>query len=146
MAPKRHAAYRPMSPERAAWVRMGANEVILWDHSRHLAEEDDDEVKEGHTLIFHVSGQARKWHLQLGTMTEAEIVALKQFMDHVFEQAIPLAHRLDAEARQSWEEHGIDYARLYRVAPQFVVRERVRKEHDPGVQGGPDGVDGVDGS
>lgn len=122
-----------MSKNRWAWVRVIFGQFVV------LVQEETDEIE--HTIsIYHPTktGRAISWNLT--SLTEEELLKLKELFNAAFDWALPVVRQRDKEAADAFAKGDDSYARSYRQAPQLVFRKRPEREYGEGVQQRSQGV------
>lgn len=137
--------YGRQSDNKVAWLRTDAtNQLALIEvtpEDLQEAREDtilEDEAGNSYILVIPVPGRQRPLHWNLTGMTSKELEATRQFFEHTFNLVDPIIRERDRLADHAFETTGDDsFTRLYRAIPQFVTRQRKKREHRQGVHDGP---------
>lgn len=135
----RKGDYERMSADREMWVQVYKGEFILY-------ETEGEEPELGNTLrvaCCYRGANRRPVTLSLTSLTEEELLALRKFWDRAIEKALPIAQLRDKVADDAFQAGDDTYSRNYREVPNFVVRERPKRQHAEGVHDGPQGVSEV---
>lgn len=152
---KKYQAGR-FAEDRAAWVETNYQNFVLYvgaDEEDNGRKPNDDRGGVNYyrglppiNLSIRQAGKRYPVKISLTSMTEAELRALKDFLNIAIDKAISVSTELDKRAQVSFDEEGdILYTRLYRTVPQVYVRERSLDEYVEGLPLGSDGVVDRDG-
>lgn len=147
--------YGRQSDNKVAWLRTETtNQLALIEVTPEDLEEQEkegthleDEAGNSYILIIPVPGRPRPLKWNLTGMTTEELEATRQFFNHTFTLIDPVIRERDKVANHALETTGDDtFTRLYRALPQFVTRERKKREHRKRLHDGPSNVSEGSGS
>jgi hypothetical protein len=127
-----------MSENRAAWVRTATGVLA---YQRYLPGEEDHDKELGPNIVLYIPVPGRRpTTINLTAMTLPELEAVKEFLDFIIEEARPVVAERDRIANEAYEQGDDSFVRVYRDAPQLIIRSRYEhKQH----QGVPDGSEDV---
>lgn len=154
------ASYRPgsrrgykrsdgrMSANRLAWLRTVIGTFVLmkgYDDDSHLQEGQETKeaiVEQGDTyrLLLPRPTGGRPVTYNLTALTHEEFLALKTFFMKVFDLVEPVVVLRDRNAEDAYSKGDDSFARIYRQAPQLVIREGAHGEDVQRIQLGPEDV------
>lgn len=128
---------------RESWVRLNTQQYILYKNPQ-----DTRTMEPGEEYIILIISNRREIKMNLSGMTQQELLALKTFLNRAFDMAEPICEERDRAANEAFEATGDDsFVRLYRRAPEFVIRRGKVGQHTSGIPSGsePDPSVGEDG-
>jgi hypothetical protein len=146
------AGYGRVSDSRIAILRTGITNQLV------ISEIDNDELNKeekfsldaeggmSYLLNIFLPGRPRPVSWNFSAMTTAELEATRQFFNYLFDLADPVVRERDRVANAAFEKGDDSYVRVYRPVPQFIKRERAKREHAQGVHVGPENPPQGDGS
>lgn len=114
-----------VDPDTVGWVDTNLGKVIL-----KAFQNNDMQGEEGlncNLIIKFFNGGFRT--IDLTALTEAEVNALGEFAQFVFDTIIPTIRRRDEVAREAFGNGDRSFARSYRAVPKIVIAERPPGEH-----------------
>jgi hypothetical protein len=97
-------------------------------------------------LNIFLPGRPKPISWNFSAMTADELEATRQFFNYLFDLADPVVRERDKVANAAFEKGDDSYVRVYRPVPQFIKRERKKREHTEGVHVGPESPAQGDGS
>lgn len=108
-----------LSEGRAAWVKAAFGQLVL------MVEAEPDHPNLGPSVMLtYPRPSGRPVTINLTALTEEELDAMQQFFDLLFQTARPVIRLRDKVAKDALAQGDDSHARVYRQAPQFVVRSR----------------------
>jgi len=140
-----------MSENRVAWVKANFGQLVILKYDDADPGGDTDqpgktEPDSGPTIRLYVPRpNARDFSLNITALTEEELLAFEEFMAFLFELAKPVVRERDRIASEALADGDDSYTRVYRQAPQFVVRQGAKPADGEGVLRGPDDLPGGSG-
>jgi hypothetical protein len=132
--------YGKMGDNRIAFTRTGAGTIALYrlpnDPEKAESEEErllieDSEIGPNYRLTL-TSGRF-KIDYYLTSLIEEELNAIKSIFELALELAYPITRARDRMAQDAFSDGDDSFTRIYRPAPQFVVRNREATEHDQSI-------------
>jgi hypothetical protein len=138
-----------MSRSRRAWVKTAISTFVLYRHDPlEPPEEGDEEATEGYQenvkgenalgynyrIAIPIPRLRKPLNLNLTALTEAELLAVKEFFDLAFSLALPVVRDRDRIAKEAWDAGDDSYPRVYRALPEFVVRGGKDGQHSSSLQ------------
>ena len=129
--------YGRITDKRIAFTQTGVGTIALYrlpnDPEEAETPEDkaimeDSEIGTNYRLTF--TSNRRSIDYYLTSLTEAELDAIRGIFEFAFELAYPIARERDRMAQDAFTDGDDSFTRIYRPAPQFVVRDRTAAEHD----------------
>jgi hypothetical protein len=120
---------------RKRWVRVEGLEYV--QYAVPAGERDRGEgARESwgvtHLLSIFSKRTSHKFVTDLSEMTVAELDAVQEFLNTVFDEAREVCEHRDRLAREAFEDGDDSLARLYREVPRVVDRSRKGEQHGQG--------------
>jgi hypothetical protein len=134
-----------ISPHRVAWVQLPREELILLHGTDDPDMFTEDFRPEDDVRVLIKRPGRGALNISLSSLTEKELLTLREFFLHAVEEALPICRDLDARAKEAFDAGDDAYVRLYRPVPTFYVRERGESAHAESVPDGPKPVLGLSG-
>jgi hypothetical protein len=125
-----------MSENRYAWVRTILGQMVLY---RHVEEPLANEPTVGDTLqLMMPRPGGRAISMNFSALTLAELEAIREFFNLLFDLATPVVKARDKVAQDAFDAGDDSYARIYRQVPQLIIRKGPVGQHRQGVHDGPE--------
>jgi hypothetical protein len=131
-----------MSENRRAWIKTAVGMMVLMEY-RNGEDEDESTNETEPTIRLYLPQPGRKAvSYDLTALTEPELDAMEKFFALLFKKARPVVQQRDKVANDALERGDDSFARVYRDAPQFIVREGQVSSDGQGVYDRPEDAPG----